>query len=495
MRRDRAASSVAKCLQIPWKAPRAVTPFAAIVVLLVLATDGFARPQETGAASQPAGESAAPTSAPAVVEKSPDPTIEEAVYEVSGSLSTRFRWRSGGDDDDVDLYSYLSLDGGNPEVDTVTFHFYGRANWDIDGDDGTGKFFSLSDTAGDDVDLTLYEAFVDFNRVIDADVFRRIRLGRQSVYAGYSYILDGARIDFNPAEDLAEMQVSIYGGVPEYLYDTSRSGDWMAGTDLKFHPLDDTWIALRYVHVADDNDYYGAVEQHDADDFTSLMVRQNFGKRWQASAEWNTVDGDHRDVIARLGYTDAESDFTVRASYAYQNTVAREFTALYDAYVGLLLTSHAHNSASLEIAKVFEDHFGIDAGISGRWLSDQDDEGPFNREYVRAFVTFSTFRWPVDEIDLALTGEIWEAEGDDVLTAGGEVRWRASEDVRVTLGSYYSRYKYDLFVVEEREDATTIFLGARWSISREYRLDARYEFETGDQGDFHIFTVGFTWRF
>lgn len=470
--------------------------FASIFAFLWATAVGFAAPQEPE--TQPTSEPAATQKSEAefTVEPASQPTLEDEVYEISGSMSLNFRGRYRGDDNDEDLFTYIALDGGDPAVNDVTFHFYGRANYDLDGDSGRGTnpFSSLNDSFSDDLDIKVYEAYVDLNRVLDPTVVRRVRLGRQNVYAGYSYLLDGVRFDFMPAEPVGNMEVSIFGGVPEYLYDSSRSGDWMVGTDLKFHPWDDTFLLVRYAHVGDENDSSGRDRDFN-DDFASLAWRQRFTKEVQFSAEWNTIDADTRDVALRLSWTNEEGDMSIRANYRYENTVLDEFTAAYDLYVGLLLKSHAHHVAGLEFSTVIEEHFGIDTGFSIRELADDGDEGPFNREYARGFLTLSAQKWPIDEIDFALTGEIWEADGDDVLSAGGEIRLRPEENIRITLGSFYSRYKYDLFVVDEREDATTIFLGARWQISREFRLDGRYEFETGDEGDFHTFTLGLTWRF
>jgi hypothetical protein len=82
-----------------------------------------------------------------------------------------------------------------------------------------------------------------------------------------------------------------------------------------------------------------------------------------------------------------------------------------------------------------------------------------------------------------------------VASLGFEVTWRHTADFRLSAGVYYSLYKYDLFTVDEREDATTLFLRARWRIDENFRLDGRYEFETGDEGDFHTVWVGLTWSF
>ena len=73
--------------------------------------------------------------------------------------------------------------------------------------------------------------------------------------------------------------------------------------------------------------------------------------------------------------------------------------------------------------------------------------------------------------------------------------WEPTDAIRLRFGSYYSLFKYDLFVVEEREDATTFFLRARWKVNEKFRLDGRYEYETGDDGDYHALIIGLTWTF
>jgi hypothetical protein len=65
----------------------------------------------------------------------------------------------------------------------------------------------------------------------------------------------------------------------------------------------------------------------------------------------------------------------------------------------------------------------------------------------------------------------------------------------VTAGTYYSLYKHDLFVVDERQDVTTLFLKVAWRPKDCLRLDGRLELETGDEGEFVTAVVGMTWTF
>ena len=73
--------------------------------------------------------------------------------------------------------------------------------------------------------------------------------------------------------------------------------------------------------------------------------------------------------------------------------------------------------------------------------------------------------------------------------------WRPNKKLRFSTGSYYSLYKSDLFVVDERQDVTTIFLRMDWKIRNGFRVDGRLEYETGGQGDFYSAILGLTWSF
>ena len=320
---------------------------------------------------------------------------------------------------------------------------------------------------------------------------RRIRLGRQRVNAGLSFLVDGGRIDFQRIDGL-NLDISVFGGVPEYLYEDNREGDWLVGIDLNARPSDRTRIDVRYVHIRDENRWVGG-EQND--DYLSVGLMQEFLDCLRLYANWNTVGFDTRDVSVRLNADIVDWDLTINASYFYQDTVTQEYSTLLDSYVGILGISYAYHQASLEITKLYGDHFAFDVGATIRELDEDNDEAAFNREFQRVWFTVSSHNWPIEEIGLAFTVEWWNADEDETFTVGGEIDWRPLPELRLTAGSYYAAYKYDYFVVDERVDVTTIFLRVRWQVLESLRLNARYEFETGDEGDFHSFLAGFNWRF
>lgn len=415
-------------------------------------------------------------------------------YEIRGYTTLSYRGRWGGDDSDNDVYSYLSINGGRPEEDDVTFHVFGRMSVDFDGNNVPDDFYSLNDIEGGSFDWHVYEAFVDLRRSLAPEFMgiQKVRIGRQNVWAGYTYLLDGIRLDSFPIEALGNLRISAYGGKPELLYEESRSGDWLGGVDLDFRPFEGTRIDVRYAYVRDENEW---VDSSETDNYIALAVSQRFGENVYATVEWNTIDVATRDVRLRVNWAFPDEDLNLNFSYMYQNSIERQFTSELDPFYAVVGPSYAYHQFDLLLSKLFGSNFGVDVGFDGRFLHDSDDEAPFNRQYARPWVTLSTYDWPWESLDFSLTGDYWFTEDDEMASLGFEVTWRHTADFRLSTGVYYSLYKYDLFTVDEREDATTLFLRARWRIDENFRLDGRYEFETGDEGDYHTVWVGLTWSF
>jgi hypothetical protein len=473
---------------------------AALLIAIVPTASGQDAGQpESRAASAPAVQeaesrpAARPESAPAGGTIEAVCEARSAPYEVSGFWSTSYRVRTGDPGNDQDLYSYVSLDGGNRDVDDVLFHLLGRVTYDFDGSSADDPFFSLNDVNAGTIDAHVYEAFVDLQRGLAPDSLgvRRVRIGRQNVYAAFTYLVDGLRLDFEPIESAGNLELAVFGGLPEYLYEDSRSGNWIAGMEASFKPWCDGRIDLRYTHIQDESEWV----EGGSDDYASIALRQRLTDDLSFYGIWNTIDAGTRDVSFRVDWSEPRCDLSLHGLYRYQSTITSEYTTVYDPYVAVLGTSFAYHQVQLEASKIFCDVFGVDAGVAGRILSDSDDESTFNHEFVRAWLTLSASRWIAEDVDVALTGEFWHASDEDTASAGGEITWRPSDKLKVSAGSYYSLYKQDLFVIEENVDVTTIFLRVAWKFAEDFRFDGRYEYETGDEGVFHTAMFGLTWTF
>jgi hypothetical protein len=478
-----------------------------LLAFALVAACGFAPGQETAPESRPASSPAAPAaesqpstraadaaprSAGEIVIEEPKPPLH-----VAGMLSLSYRGRTTDGASDNDAYGYLSLDVGDSEVNQAIFHMMGRVTYDFDNDasDKSNPFGSLNDIDGDDWDSHLYEAWVDLDGSLAPCGLGldRIRVGRQNFYASFTYLVDGVRFDFERVKSFGDMRLTVFGGIPEYLYEESRSGDWIAGFDAGFRPWKDGRLDLRYAHVEDSNAW---VEGDAVDDYLSLTARHRFTDDFDVWATWNTIDAGTRDASIRFNWVEPCHDLMFSGAYRYQATITNEYTTVYDPYVGVLGTSYAYHQLDLEGSKVFcNQRLGLDAGFSARILQDSSNEAAFNHEFIRAWTTLSAYKWPCPEIDLSATGELWLAEGDETASIGADLTWRPKDKLTVGAGTYYSLYKHDLFVVDERQDVTTLFLKVNWRPKDCLRLDGRLEVETGDEGEFLTAIFGATWSF
>jgi hypothetical protein len=483
-----------------------------VVVLLMWASS--ARAQDTAPATraesepasrpatQPAAAASQPAAAPAASPASESRPCCEAVcdkkllpWDLTGSVSLSYRGRATEGASDNDVYGYLTLDGGNPDVDDAIFHMMGRLTYDFDNDadDKGNPFGSLNDVSGKPYDSHLYEAWVDLRPSILPRGFQRARIGRQDVYGAFTYLVDGARVDFERLKCWGDVRFSLVGGIPEYLYEDSRSGDWLVGADANFRPWRDGVVDLHYVHVADENAW---VDQ-ETDDYLQVAVRQKFSDCFLVSAYWDTIDLGTRDAWIHFDWLSPRTDFEIHGTYRYQATITNEYTTIYDPYVGVLGTSYAYHQIELDASKLFcNEKLGLDGGVSARILQDRSNESAFNHEFARLWLTASTYGWPRKDIDLSMTGELWAATGENTSSLGGEVTWRANDKLKFIAGTYYSLYKHDLFVVDERDDVTTIFIRGTWRPRDGLRFDGRLEFETtGNEGNFITAVFAATWSF
>jgi len=140
-----------------------------------------------------------------------------AQADVSGYLSTKYRYRATDAASDQDLYQYLALDLGNPLSSKLTFHFFGRATADLDGHQGGERYYvfdSINDTYDNWYTGRIYYAYLDAHGVANMEV---IRLGRQLIYdAPVVLYFDGLRLETAEKRDLLGLKLGAYGGLGSF---------------------------------------------------------------------------------------------------------------------------------------------------------------------------------------------------------------------------------------------------------------------------------------
>ena len=122
------------------------------------------------------------------------------------------------------------------------------------------------------------------------------------------------------------------------------------------------------------------------------------------------------------------------------------------------------------------------------------DVAEFNRDFERWYATTTFEDLLPAKIALGLTGEVWDAESDEVRTWGVDLSRKMSARLRASVGSYYSLYKYDLFLLRERNDVRTYYFKLRFKGGSAWSWDASYEHEVS-LDDYDTLRLGVTWHF
>jgi hypothetical protein len=234
--------------------------------------------------------------------------------------------------------------------------------------------------------------------------------------------------------------------------------------------------------------------EHENDLF-GLVVTQDVRAEHEVTrleARFTSLEGDGRDLRVLATHADDEARTTLRGSVYRLLQTQKQLAAPLDPFSDSLFELFPYTQVDLAASKVWE-HFGLLTGNDVRRVTEGSDEGAFNRDFERYYLTgFLTDALPVE---LSLTGELWRATGSDYETWGASASRELEEGWDVTLGSYYALYEYDLFTGEERDHVRNTYLDLRWDAGQAHRWTLRYEFENNDFDDYHRLRLDYAWTF
>ena len=412
---------------------------------------------------------------------------EEQAYPIRGTLSSRYRGRWESDARDHDLYQVLTLEAGDAQSDRVTAHFMGQAAYDLDGADSEGNyaFFSLQDTYDSAVTARLYHAYAD----VHGTGLATLRLGRQLVYETPEVAyFDGVRVE---TEELGEkdVQLGVYGGVPVHPFESSPEGDVIVGVSGQARPWRGSRLRLDWMHLEDES--LLGVNQ---DDLTTVALDQHFDPGFQVGGEYSLLEGEERDFRLRASAYSAQRDLTCEVSFYKLLRAQSERSIPFDPFFATLFDLFPYWQSRLLLSKGFEAGLTLQAGVDLRRVEDSNDVGEFNRDFDRYHLT-TTFDELPAELELSVTGELWESDASDVRAWGLDLRRQVTPELAATVGTYFSLFKYELYTDSEREDVRTWYTALAWRRAKGPRFDLRYEFEDADLDQFHYLRLGATWSF
>lgn len=428
-------------------------------------------------------------------EKPIPPTTEKAASDeilgipVHGSVAAKYRFRSSNDSSDHDLYEYVAADFGKSEG-TLTGHLFLRATEDLDGHENGYSALNGITESYSSFNARFYYGHLDVHRWGPAEL---IRAGRQlTVETPLSFHFDGLRVDSKPLDKDLALQFGAYGGIPVHLYESSPSGDWIAGGYAQCRPWEAARFRLDYVHVRDD--YLFGTQN---DNLIGVGMWQSLD-HLLLQAQYTMLDSQSRDVLARATYYRPEADLRVELSY-YQLFKTQHVESVdLDYYAFAAQDYFPYIQGRLLAAKGFGEHFLIQGGIDWRELRDADDQGTYNHAFRRFYLTPTVTGLLLPGLSISLTGEVWEVpktDNGDFVTFGLDVTHRCTPEIKISAGTAYALYKFDYFNNAEQEDVRTIYLKAVYAQKKGLRLDLGYDFEFDDVDTFHTLKFGAGWVF
>ena len=413
---------------------------------------------------------------------------QDPPFPIHGSFRLGWRGRWAGGDSDNDLFTYLALDAGDPARHFATYHVSARATKDLSGGKSTDDvFFDTTDTYDDGLEAHLYRAYVDVHGLDELSI---LRLGRQQdVATPEPAYYDGVHV--RTRDFLAgKLFVGGYAGFSVHQYESVDSEDRVAGAYLGSRPWKGGRLRFDWMQARDHRRTDG-----DAEDLYSIALWQTIAEKLSLEGFYSRFDGRDRDLRLRGSWYDPGLDLQVMGSY-YQLLDTQEQQALeFDPFTDSLLEYDPYQIVSVSASKGFGPRFRLAGGMDQRWLSDGGDEGQFNRDFGRYYLTTTFGELLAKTSAVSLTGDYWDGGGKQYATLGFDLSSELTERLRSSTGTYYSMYKLQSFDGSETEDVRSYYLRLDYELTSSLSADLTYDFEDSDIDDFHTLRIDLKWHF
>lgn len=414
---------------------------------------------------------------------------EEDGFDVRGSFLLRWRWRDTKGATDSDLDALLVLDAGDADVDPLALHVVARSAYDLNGTDHDGAyaFDSLSDTYDERLTAQLYEAWIEGRGF---GPIGRYALGRyRDLDTPIPLSLDGARIE-TPQVGIVEARLGAWAGVPVHYFESSPEGDVAYGAWLDGKAWESGRLRFDALHVEDEARFTDQEE-----DLVAASLWQDVGQRLQLFGRATWLESRSRDWTARATFFDPESTWRFNAAWYELLHAQRDLSLEFDPFFEAALDHEPYRQLSVSAAREFGERFGLAAGADVRRLRNDSDEGEFNREFERFWLTPSVSGWPGEGTELSLSAEWWSSPDDSIATLGADVSQELTDDVVLRGGTSYARWKYDLFLDRELDRVRTWYAQIDWRLAKQWKLRADWSWEKDAFDRYHTFRMAATWTF
>jgi len=405
---------------------------------------------------------------------------------LTGNLSAWYRSRRSGDDTDQQLIGLLALDYGDAEQDVWSAHFLGRGAWDLDGNSSSNTFNGILQTYPNAVTGRIYTLYLQRRHL---GPFAVMRLGRQELRETPEPAwFDGVSVE---TESVGRMNLRAGGyiGRATRIYATSEDA-LSTGLDVELEPWYRGRIRADWMYL-DQRQPVPAID----DQLFGLTWWQSFGNDNQFFSRITSIGDRGRDLILRDTHLFEDWGLQAEISYIELLTTQRRQVVDFDLFTEAAFEYKPYRQFQIHLDQELTDHLSADGGLDVRRLKHSSDEGRFNREYERYFLSGSLHDLFRKTTAFSVTWNRFDSGGEDFdeLSADGICRFLPGWEARV--GSTYSLFKYDWTTSQEREHVRTYDVGLTWKPNPSLRLRILYILEDDDIGRYHSLRAAFSWDF
>jgi len=410
----------------------------------------------------------------------------DAPMPLTGNLSAWYRSRRSGDDTDQQLIGLLAVDYGDAEQDVWSAHFLGRGAWDLDGNSSSNTFNGILQTYPDAVTGRIYTLYLQRRHL---GPFAVMRLGRQEIRETPEPAwFDGVSVE-TEAVGRMNLRAGGYIGRATRIYAASEDA-LSTGLDVELEPWYQGRIRADWMYL-DQRQPVPAID----DQLFGLTWWQSFGQDNQFFSRITSIGDRGRDLILRDTHLFDDWGLQAEISYIELLTTQRRQVVDFDLFTEAAFEYKPYRQFQIHLDQEVTDHLSVDGGLDVRRLKHSSDEGRFNREYERYFLSGSLHDLFRETTAFSVTWNRFDSGGEDFdeLSADCVCRFLPGWEARV--GSTYSLFKYDWTTSQEREHVRTYDVGLTWKPNPSLRLRILYILEDDDIGRFHSLRAAFSWDF
>jgi hypothetical protein len=326
----------------------------------------------------------------------------------------------------------------------------------------------------------VFSAYLEVRPGIDG--VRLLRGGRQFLdelpEAG---AMDGALARLGP---VGPVELTLFGGLPSNLYESSSSGDAMGGACAALRPWAGGRVQLDYLHLRD-RTRFGDF----ADDLLGLSVEHVEG-RAIFHLRHTLLEFENRETAFRATALVPEADLVLGVSASFLWKRQGAFALALDPYNLFLVDLEPYATGGVNVGVGLGGPFFLDAAAAVRELVGGGAETAYNHAFRRFTVTPRSQGWLHPSLSIAVPLDAWFSSADEFWTMGVDLGWTISKEASLSAGTSFALYTIDELSGVERERVRTTYVALRWRPSAGLELRVRYEFEDSGLGDFHTLTAG-----